>query len=249
MNLFLLTMRYLTVLPVGRHSDKIFSKDEFAKGIVFFPVIGLIVGLLSYVAYFLGNYVSWGGFACLLVVLTQIILTGAFHLDGLADSCDALFSARKKERMLEIMKDSRIGTNGVVAVIFDVALKVSLLNSMDYRFIFPAIVLMPAVGETAVALLADSVYARKEGLGDTYIGRISDQYFVITLSIGFIFSVLIGGIYGVLPFIAVAAAAFLFRKFVEHKIGGMTGDTLGAGVEIAEVVFLVALSLERWLYF
>ena len=130
LQLFWSTVSFLTILPVPA-SNKILPQEEFSKGILFYTLIGLLVGLIDYICYgAMVFFFKMPLIGAVFAVLSETIVTGGFHLDGLADTCDGFFSARKKEKMLEIMKDSRVGTNGALALLFDIVLKVVFLVSM-----------------------------------------------------------------------------------------------------------------------
>ena len=104
-------------------------------------------------------------------MLANLCLTGAFHLDGLSDTADGIYSARTRERMLEIMKDSRIGTNGAVAMCFDLALKFAGIYYSDIRWLM--ILLMPIAGKMVQgAIVYKAIYPREKGIG-IYVGTVS----------------------------------------------------------------------------
>ena len=249
MKVFFLTARFLTRLPFPDMGEgEILPKETFAKGIVFFPLIGLIIGFLCWIVYcFFYKLTGSLLLAAVFAVLTQILVTGAFHLDGLADTCDGLFSSRQPDRMLEIMRDSRLGTNGAIAVLFDVIIKIVMLYEAGMVGGSSLVLLFPVAGKTAVPILVKTVYARKEGLGNIYIGTVKDSYLIGTVFFGGFLLLLGLGSLGILPYLAVLLTAYVFRRYAESKIGGMTGDTLGAGSELAELAFLLMWCIERWL--
>lgn len=115
--LFWATLSFLSRLPVPERWSQGLDIDRYVRGIVTFPVVGALLGLLSGLVFLAVQ--AWCGIplAALFAVLALALLTGGFHLDGLADTCDGVFSARRRERMLEIMRDSRLGTHGGLALI------------------------------------------------------------------------------------------------------------------------------------
>lgn len=245
MKLFWATAAFLTTLPVPR-TQNILPPQEFSKGVVFYTVIGLLVGLIDYICYGTATFfLHMQLLGAVLAIFSETIVTGAFHLDGLADTCDAFFSAREKEKMLDIMKDSRIGTNGTLALIFDILLKVVLLAAIPENDVYLAVLLAPVAGKTATPILMKSNYAReKAGLGSLYLSQKYTKYMIAAVFIGVL---LLAGFLqkkSLLPILAVLLFAFLFREYCQHKIGGMTGDTLGAGYEIAEIIFLMVMALQ-----
>ena len=123
--------------------------------------------------------------AALFGVLALALLTGGFHLDGLADTCDGIFSARTRDRMLEIMRDSRLGTHGGLALIFVLVAKVLVVGELLLRDIHPiaALAAACAVGRgMAVLLMYRHHYAREKGLGNLFIGKISLQQTLVTMA-------------------------------------------------------------------
>lgn len=136
---FILAVQLLTRIPIKKQVAV--SDDTLTKGVIFWPFIGLITGAIQLGVYYLLSFIMARPAAVVLTVLTQILINGGFHLDGLCDTADGIYSARTRERMLEIMKDSRIGTNGVIAAFFDIILKITLLGQLSHPEI--PILLMP----------------------------------------------------------------------------------------------------------
>ncbi|NLK36839.1 MAG: adenosylcobinamide-GDP ribazoletransferase [Epulopiscium sp.] len=248
MKLFLLTLRFLTRIPVPYRGEEVLSDEEFSKGVMFYPLIGLLVGLLCGGVYFLFTRTGYPLMGAAAAVFFQICITGAFHLDGLVDTCDGLFSARKKETMLEIMRDSRVGTNGAIAVVFDILWKVLLIAGFRGNIVYDAIIFMPVAGKTITPILMHSAYAReKSGLGSIYL---KDKYtlpMMIAMGSGTVMLCLWLGIAGAIALFTAFVSGLLVRFYCNKKIGGMTGDTLGAGCEVGEIIFLMSMIfLERW---
>ncbi len=246
MKLFIMTLRFLTRIPLPvRDLGEIMPNEAFAKGIVYYPLIGLITGILLYILYCVSGFLFSGMVPFVLVVLGEILITGGFHLDGLADTCDAIYSARDRKRMLEIMRDSRLGTNGAIAVLFDVLLKASFLSIMDSRLLFAAILLYPAAAKMVTPVYFKGRYAREgEGLGNIYFGNVSNKRIFCTVLTGLLILLFFLRVWALIPAAVCLGAGFLFLKYMDAKIGGMTGDTLGAGAEVTEVLFLMTLYIE-----
>lgn len=242
MKSFITVLQFFTRIPIKK--DMAATSEDFAKGIVYFPIIGLIIGAFNLLVYLGAAKLISGLFPVVCAILANTVITGALHIDGLADTCDGLFSSRNKERMLEIMKDSRIGTNGAVAVLLDFLLKISVLYALDTKKILLALLLSPIAAKTIVVLLIFlSDYARKEGgMGGLFLVK---QPFIravtgILIGTGVVFFFAKGA--GLLLLAICLAASIAYRHFVYSKIQGMTGDTLGAANEVVEVVFLIAFA-------
>lgn len=239
MKRFILILQFLTRIPVNLSIDV--KEGDFGKGIVYFPIVGFIIGLLNLLVYLFISYFLREDIAKAFVVLFNVLVTGGLHLDGLADTCDGIFSARSKERMLEIMRDSRIGTNGSIAIFFDLFLRWILLNNLNSYQSMKVIVIAPIISRALMSLVIyKAPYARPgEGLGKLFIGHLNLSRTLITLIIGCGLSFAILKISAVIIIFFNIILVYLYRKYITKKIGGMTGDTLGAWNELSEIVVLM----------
>lgn len=242
--LFLVTLQFLTRLPVQeRWCDGVELKD-YSRGIICFPLVGLVIGALCALVWWI-LYPHVGPLPAVMVVVTaHILLTGALHLDGLADSCDGLFSVRSRERILEIMRDSRIGTNGALALLVAILLRTTLLYQMsaDGLPVWAILIAVPVVGRGMMSVMMfRQTYARETGMGNLFIGKISEERFCVTLLIMTVLVVTLAGTGSFFPLLLTLLFVLLFRRFVAVRIGGQTGDTLGAACELSELVFLFFL--------
>ncbi|MCK9364925.1 MAG: adenosylcobinamide-GDP ribazoletransferase [Syntrophales bacterium] len=239
---FFAALQFLTIfsLPRGLAPDK----EALQKAPPFFPLIGLLVG-------FLVSTIDWGlGFIfpvpvrSVLATILLIAFSGALHTDGLADTADGLLSSRPRERMLEIMRDSRTGPMGAVAIVCVVSLKIAAIASLPSPARFWALLLMPVAGRCALLIvMAVLPYARPEGL----VGVFRLNRPALFLFWALIFLLATGGLAGGLAGVIAAASSFLFvllfTIYLRRKLGGYTGDTLGAACELTELIPpLVALA-------
>lgn len=242
--LFLAMLQFLTRIPVKERWCDGVELNDYSRGIVCFPLVGLVIGALTALVWLIA-LPHIGVFpAAILVVLTHILLTGGLHLDGLADSCDGLFSVRSRERILEIMRDSRIGTNGALALIVAVVLRSALIYQMsaDGLPVLAFLVVTPVVGRGMMAfMMFRQVYARESGMGHLFIGKISEGRFYVTLTLMAALVLLISGISSLFALLVTLFCILGFRRFVTTRIGGQTGDTLGAACEVSELIFLLFL--------
>lgn len=238
MKSFILMLQFLTKLPINIEINA--DEEILRKGMVYFPLTGLVIGILNAAVYMLFSTILSSTLSAIIVTLFNVCLTGAFHLDGLADTCDGIYSSRNRERMLEIMKDSRIGTNGAAAIFFDLTLRIALLSSMKGPDTVKAILAASILSRTILVFLSYiSVYARKEnGLGNLFIGKITMKSNSIALSMATALSLLILGWKALIITASVILIMTLYQKYIKSKIGGMTGDTLGAAAELTEVLVL-----------
>ncbi len=235
-------LQFLTVIPVPASWGG--GTRELQRSVWFFPVVGLFLGVLL--------AVFDRGLATVLpplpasaiIVTASIMLTGGFHVDGLADTADGFMSSRPRERILEIMKDSRTGPMGVAAVVCVFVLKVTLLSAVTGPLRLPSIVLMAVAGRSAmVMVMALLPYARPEGLGSVFMQGRS----ILRASWGLVFLFCacwaLAGPAGILAGFAALAATILAGAYSHGKIGGVTGDTLGATCEIVELMPLLAAAV------
>ncbi len=236
----LLTIGFMTRIPINVDLGEV-KDEDMHKGFLYYPVVGLILGILCMGVFLLVSLVLPETFGILFSMLAYLCLTGAFHLDGLSDTADGIYSARTRERMLEIMKDSRIGTNGGIAMCFDLALKFAGIYYSDVRWLM--ILLMPVVGKMVQgAIVYKAIYPRKTGIG-IYVGTVDFPTVAGTVIFGLIAMAAAFSWWGLLIFAVLYLLAYLFRVYITGKIGGITGDVMGAGSELAEVEFLLLVMI------
>ncbi|WP_336283975.1 adenosylcobinamide-GDP ribazoletransferase [Citrobacter arsenatis] len=243
--LFWAMLSFISRLPVPARWSQGLDFEHYSRGIVMFPLIGVVLGGLTGLVFMALQ--PWCGvpLAALFAVLTLALLTGGFHLDGLADTCDGIFSARRRERMLEIMRDSRLGTHGGLALIFVLLAKVLVVSELALRGtpMLAALAAACVAGRgTAVLLMYRHRYAREEGLGNVFIGKVTGRQTCVTLGFASILAaVLLPGMRGVAALVVTMVAIFIFGQLLKRTLGGQTGDTLGAAIELGELIFLLAL--------
>lgn len=242
--LFFAMLQFMSRLPVPECWSQGLELNQYVRGIITFPFVGLLLGTLAGLVFVVLQ--PWCGLplAALGYVLALALLTGGFHLDGLADTCDGVFSARTRERMLEIMRDSRLGTHGGLALIFVLVAKVLVVSEISLRGGNMLAVLAAAsvAGRAAsVLLMYRHKYARENGLGNLFIGKVSAKQTALTIAGGAILCAVLVPAAGILAFVITLVAMFCFAWALRRTLGGHTGDTLGAAIELGEVIFLLAL--------
>ncbi len=239
---FLSALQFLTIIPV-RIKDM--DEHKLSRSMVYFPVVGLLLGLvlLGINSLFLNlNFAELP--TDIILVISLAILTGGIHLDGLADTADAFLSRKNKEDMLTIMRDSHIGVMGVLALISVILLKISFLYSISIYSKIAALFLMCILSRwSMVFAIFLFPYARKEGKAKIFIQGINFKIFILATIITFACVFLLLRTAGVLVFIIVSIFTYLAGKFISSKIGGITGDTLGALCEINEVLILLTVAV------
>ena len=236
MKRFWIALQFLTVLPVKIKSK--IAEEEYARSLLYFPVVGMLIGLVlagvTLLSGFLPNLVVG-----VLIVITSVFITGGIHLDGFADTCDGFYGLRSKEQILEIMRDSRVGTMGVVGLCCLLFLKVTLIVSIPREILWKLLIMMTVFARwSQVLACSTSDYARREGKARCFVEYDSKKELLVgsifTVVLSFVLMKLRGGILLVICLLPI----LLFITYIKRKIGGMTGDTIGAVSEIAEVAVL-----------
>jgi adenosylcobinamide-GDP ribazoletransferase len=177
------------------------------------------------------------------IVLSMVLLTGAVHLDGLADTADALGAGADRTRALEILRDSRIGTFGATAVFFALVLKVLALASLDGMAGMMTLVLTATLARwTMVAVSYRIDYLRAEGAGSSMLGRFDNRNLTIASIIAILPLILIHWRQAVIAYAVAVIAAFAIRRFYRRWLGGVTGDLIGACGEIVEVLVMLVMA-------
>jgi adenosylcobinamide-GDP ribazoletransferase len=233
-------LRFLTILPIGGLPP--ISEGAIARSIAFFPLAGALIGvLLSGVGLLSGAL--WDDWVrAVAVVVAWGVITAGLHLDGLSDTFDAVLSWRSRERKLEIMKDSRIGAMGAIALIAILLLKVALLHSADAGWL-RAVVLAPVLGRWADTY---GIFwfppARARGLGREFQSQVGRADFAIASGSTLVLAAALGGARGLIALALTWVVAQALGMWWTRDLGGLTGDTYGALCEIAEVVALGVMS-------
>jgi len=228
-------LQFLTRLPTPRISD--FEPDELAHSAAWFPTVGLIIGAIVAAALALGTRVDpW--LAAVAALAAWVLVTGALHLDALADLADALAAAhREPERFLAVLRDPHIGTFGVVAIVLTCLGKLVLLM-LAAKFAAPlaAIALIPAWARYGAVLWSQTLPPLAAGMGERFAWR-SAYWSLAAWGI-----VLLAASAWLAPTLLAAPVTIAaWWAFLKRRLGGMTGDCLGAGVELVELTALVAL--------
>jgi len=238
---FLLALGFLTTIPIGPKTKV--TGDRLSKSTVYFPLVGLFLGLILAGA---NNLLLFFGLEQFLVnvllVILLILLTGGLHLDGLADTFDAISSNKSKDEMLRIMRDSSLGTMGVLSLICVLSIKVAILGSLHPGIRSVSLILMCLLSRySLVFLIYIFPYARDDGKARLFIEGMNLKRFVLASIIALFFSVLLFKLSGLLVVVLAVIFASLVGRFFVKKIDGITGDTLGAISELTEVFILFSI--------
>lgn len=242
MNKFFTAVRFLTILPVTWRAEE--DPDNFNKCLVFFPAVGILIGILGY----LGAKVLLAVFpqevAAPLAIIYLAFISGALHLDGLADSADGLLCARPRSDSLHIMKDSRTGAMGVIAVVCIMLTKFGALIAMSPETFCRALFFMPLAGRCAILFAMSWLhYARAEGgLGQLFYSTGSRSAAILAFVLLTALLALISPVLMVPVLVGILSVNLLFGWWCKTKLGGATGDTLGATCELTETITAVCFT-------
>ncbi|WP_425098481.1 adenosylcobinamide-GDP ribazoletransferase [Tropicibacter sp. S64] len=245
--LFLLAVQFLTRIPVPR--DLEFSDDLLVRATKYYPAVGLCVGVIGAAVLWIGGTVVPQPVAVLLSMAATILVTGAFHEDGLADAADGLGGGLTRDKALSIMRDSRIGTYGAVTLGMTLALKAAMLMTLPEVTAGALLIAGHAISRMAVVhVIATTDYAREHGAKFTVPTVTPEGYRValawsVAVLIGLAFA--IGLVSALLVFVGATLCGQAFRLIYLRKLGGYTGDCLGGTQQIAEAGALLAVSI--WL--
>jgi len=228
---------FLTRLRVG---GDVGGPEDLARGVPWFPVVGCVLGLAVAAVYAAGRSVFPQFVAAAVAIGVGVWATGAFHEDGLADTADAFGGARTREETLRILKDPRLGTYGVAALIFDVAIRVGALAALNTRTAFVVVPAAHALSRAgAVALLAGPV-ATEEGLGASYGSVVTRTQVTLAIVAGLLIGTAALGPVVAAAALSVALGSFIVGRLARRRIGGVTGDILGCAQQVGEIVVLLA---------
>jgi len=236
---------YFTRIPVWKIAN--ISGVDMKQTSKYFPLVGCCIGGISAGVLYLSYLVFPIEIAILLSMATSIILTGAFHEDGFADVCDGFGAGYTKDRILDIMKDSTTGVFGSVGLMIMLALKFFALQAIPIAIIIPVVIIGHSISRwTSISFLFTHQYARKEdnSKSTVYVKRPPLIEFLMITFFGIIpFFLLSKGLilYALILIIPIYIVKSLLGLYFKKKIGGYTGDCMGATQQIAELLFYLGM--------
>ena len=254
LRLLFVALQFLTRVPVPRWVG--FEPAWLNRSARWFPLVGLFVGAVAGAVLWAASVAFPPAVAVGLSIGASVLLTGGFHEDGLADTADALGGAVSRERALEIMKDSRIGTYGALALIIVLGLKAVVLASMLPALAVPALLLAHTASRAAAVVLirvlpyaGDIAHAKAKPLAQ----RVSDAGVVVALATVIVVgAVLVAcvpshGLLVVTGLVLLIIGTVWSIRWLRRRLGGYTGDTLGATQQVTELLVLLGwLGASRW---
>ena len=237
MKRLLIALQFLTIIPFkikGKVDD-----NDLGRSLIYFPIVGLLIGLflvgITYISASLPPLVTSA-----LILISWVVITGGIHLDGFADTCDGFYGNRPKYDILRIMRDSRVGTMGAVGVTLILLFKFAVLSSIRSEDLWKVLIIAAVFARWSQTFAcATSKYARDEGKAKSFIEYSQKRDLIIGGIFTLAVSVLLMSLKGVVLFFISLVPVLALIYYIKRKIGGMTGDTIGAVNEIAEVCILI----------
>lgn len=241
LELFFTALMFFTRLPIPEIE---YSQEKLNASSRYFPLVGILVGALSAIAFMFASLVFPIKIAILISMLASILITGAFHEDGFADTCDGFGGGYTKEKILEIMQDSRIGTFGTVGLVLILGIKFILLSEIPAMIIPIAIISGHAISRLmSISLLYSMVYVKPEGKAKPLSTALPLASLLIASVFGLVPLLLFKKYYILLSLIPLLLTRSYLSYYFRKHIGGYTGDCLGAAQQVTEVVFYIFVYL------
>jgi len=241
MRLYLITLQFLTIIPLP--FDTRCQKEDLGRATSLFPLAGLTIGgLLAGIYWLMAPWLPRPLTAALLVTALAAV-TGALHLDGLADVADGLAARGDRERFLKVMKDSHVGAAGAVAVALGLLLKWQALTAVPANISWQALLIFPTLGRFSQTLaMAGARHARQDGLGAAFIQGMGRWHLLASLGTTLIICLLLLPFKGAIALAAVFGLTLLIKGYFQNRLGGLTGDIIGCTCELSEILVLIILT-------
>ncbi|MCK9419223.1 MAG: adenosylcobinamide-GDP ribazoletransferase [Nitrospirae bacterium] len=242
---FITALQFLTIITVRK--DHEVEEGDLAKSMVYFPVVGFLIGVLLVNADKIFALIALPQtIATFLLVILSVLITRALHIDGLADTLDGLMGGRDHSSRLAIMKDSRLGTAGALGIVFVLFMKYLCLNNLFESDRIVALLVAPVLARWAQTLMVSNAeYGREHGMGKAFVGHLRSSGMVATSAVAIglsAFVVVRLDVRSVVLFLVlicgVLLLTYLGKRYLVRKLGGVTGDAIGAMSELNEVLVL-----------
>jgi len=235
---FLAALRFLTIIPFPWRREV--SPEELGRSAGYFPVVGIIIGLiLAGLNWLLGLFLP-SPVVNVLLVVSLVVISGVLHLDGFVDTCDGIAGHKTPEQRWRVMRDSRTGGFGIVGACCLLLVKYISLNSVPETLLMATLVLMPVIGRWAMVYAIFAYpYARPSGLGKIFKQGASWQRFTMATLIALVVAIVLFQLAGLAIMVGIWVIVVAMAAYLKHKFSGLTGDTYGAINEVAEVCVLI----------
>ncbi|MCH4188100.1 MAG: adenosylcobinamide-GDP ribazoletransferase [Megasphaera sp.] len=241
MKSFLIALQFMSRIQLAKQT--VWTSEDFGRSVMYYPLVGVVIGLVLTAVYVLCSYILTGFYLAAVVIAAWFFITGGLHADGFMDTADGIFSGRSRERMLEIMKDSRVGSNGVIAYFWLALLKICFLANIPASFVPLALIGIPAAVRFGTLIsIFEFPYGRSQGLGKIFREYAPSH----TMAIGFVLA-LLPALYGGFLYLTILGSAMVVslaaNRYMETVLGGVTGDTYGAVCEGNELIMLAVAAI------
>ena len=242
---FLAALQFLTSIPLPRRRGA--TAEELGHSAGYFPVVGFIIGLILAGLYWVLNIILPLPVVNALLIVTMVLITGALHLDGFADTCDGIGGHKITEDRLQVMRDSRTGSFGVIGVVLLLLVKYASLSNIPGNLMMTVLIFMPVVSRWAMCYaIFIYPYARPTGLGTAFKQGTRWQSFTVATVITCIIAIALIPLFqlaGLVAIFGIWLVTVIMAAYFKSKFSGLTGDTYGAINEVAEVSMLVLVTL------
>lgn len=229
---------FLTIIPLGKIQHKVYNST--AASVIYFPLVGLLIGFFLYMISILAGHLINPLLLAIIIVLTEIWITGGLHMDGVADTFDGFYGGKTPESVLTIMRDSNTGAMGVLAVLSVILLKIGLIYSLASEIRPIVLLLMPVTGRWAMVIAIFSFkYARQVGKASNFYENKKVWMLVLSTLLFLVVTALILKTTSIYAALIVFIITFLIGIYSKSKVKGITGDVLGLINEINEIVFII----------
>ena len=242
---FLAALQFLTAIPLPLKRE--FRSEKLGRSTPYFPVVGLIIGLILAGSNWLLGLVLPPSVVNVLLIVALAMITGAIHLDGFADTCDGVAGHKTIEERWQVMHDSRAGAFGIVGIVLLLTVKYVSLSSIPGPLMMTTLIFMPVVSRwTMVYAIFTYPYARPSGLGKAFKEGTRWPSFTVATLITFMLALILIPL-AQLTYLAVMLGVWviivIMAAYLKSKFSGLTGDTYGAINEVAEVSVLIIITV------
>lgn len=234
MKSFSIALQFLSRIHIA--TQTVWSNEDFGRSVIWFPCIGTIIGIFLALVYTLASYVFAPLYTAIIVVAAWVYITGGLHVDGYMDTADGILSGRSRERMLEILKDSRVGASGVMAFVFLVLLKIAFIANLPAPYAVSLLISIPTAARLgALVSIFAFPYARDQGLGKAFVAYQPKYVLWKGGALALLPIVYVGPVHLIILGMGLLVSLVTNMRICRY-LGGVTGDTYGAVIEGSELV-------------
>jgi adenosylcobinamide-GDP ribazoletransferase len=237
-------LQFLTIFTVSKKHEA--RENDLAKSMVYFPFVGFLIGIIMVYADRGFLWLFPDTISNIFLLMISAVITRALHIDGLADTADGIVGGKDPQSRLAIMKDSRIGTAGVMAVAFLLLVKYACLNTLFNDYKTAALLTAPVFGRwSQMLMMFKASYGREQGMGKAFVGHLRSGGLAAAsiIALGLSAFVIVDDARTVVLAVGIPAAVAVFtllwRWYIVRKLGGVTGDAVGAASELNEALTLL----------